>query len=138
MQCDYENKATTRQCNHKDSAVYELWQGDLLKIGNALESVFKNQTGKFAVFRRISNRRNYVDEYLSLTPDDAILWQREIEQLKNFLSGEEFMGWHERKKFESYLLENKLLYGNTDDTLNDGLNLIKASLETGNSIEFDW
>ena len=107
-----------------------------MKIGKALDVAFKNKPENFQIFRHIADYRNYVDERLDLTPDDTILWQLEIEQLKRFLSDEEFMGWHEKNMFEEYLAENLLLYGDIKATLDDGLKLCEASAKTNNRIEF--
>lgn len=126
------------ECGHRDGFFVQLWQGDILKFGYALEKAFKNQPVKFKIFRRISDWRNYDDEYLALTSDEAVLWQFEIEELKNFLSGEDFLGWHEKEKFAVEFAEDDLLYGNIEKTLEDALKLCEASVKTRNPIEFYW
>jgi hypothetical protein len=122
-------------CGHRDGAILQFWQGDLLTVGRALELAYKNQPEQFEVFRRLAKYENYVDECLALSPDEAALWQLEIEQLQRYLSGEEFMDWHAQKTFESYLAENDLLYGDVEATLDDGLKLCQASAKTNNPIE---
>lgn len=126
------------KCGHRDGAFIQFWQGDILKFGYALEVAFKKQPKQFEIFRRISDWRNYDDEYLTLTPDEAALWQLEIEQLEHFLSGEEFLGWHERETFDREFAEEDLLYGDVKKTLIDGLKLCEASAKTNNPIEFSW
>jgi hypothetical protein len=80
----------------------------------------------------------YDDEYLSLTPDEVVLWQLEIELLKRYFSEEEFMGWGECQKWQRFWQSNELLYGDIEKTLEDGLKICQASLKTGNPIEFFW
>ena len=88
------------KCGHRDGALVQFWPGDLLQIGLALEEAYRERPEYFELFRRISNWRNYDDEYLALSADEAALWRLEIEQLQNYLSGEEYMGWHEKEVFE--------------------------------------
>lgn len=80
------------ECGHRDGALIQLWQGGILKIGLALESAFKDDRNQFEIFRRISDWRNYDDEYLAISAEDVVLWQLEIDQFKKFMSGGEFLG----------------------------------------------
>lgn len=126
------------ECEHRKGILLEFWPGDLFTIGSTLESAYKHQPTEFETFRRISNWRNYEDEYLSLSPYEVTLWLLEIELLKHYLTGEEYMDWHQKLAFENELARDKLLYGDVQTTLNDGLKLCQASIETGNPIEFLW
>lgn len=126
------------ECGHRDGAFIQFWQGDILMFGYALEAAFKKQPERFEIFRRISDWRNYDDEFLSLTPEEAALWQLEIEQLKRFLSSGEFLGWHEKETFDKEFAEDDLLYGNIESTLEDALKFCEASSKTKNPIEFYW
>ncbi|MEM9273842.1 MAG: hypothetical protein AAGA80_12870 [Cyanobacteria bacterium P01_F01_bin.143] len=126
------------KCGHRDGTLIQLWPGDLFIIGKALDFAYKDQPESFEIFRKIYNWRNYEDEYLALTEDDVVLWELEIEQLQNYLSGEIYMGFYEQKKFNYYLRRNPLLYGNVPSTLKDGLKLCEISLISDNLVEFFW
>ena len=126
------------RCGHRDGAFIQFWPGDLLKIGLALEAAYRERPEYFEIFRRITNWRNYEDEYLALSPDEAALWQMEIEHLQRYLSGEQYMGWHEKEAFEKGLAKLPFLYGDIQKTLKDGLTFCEASAKTGKSVEFFW
>jgi hypothetical protein len=113
----------------------ELWPGDLFSIGYAIEEAFDRQT-HFEIFTKIADWRQYEDEYLCLEPSEIDLWEMEIEQLKRYLSGEEYIGWHELRKWNECFKRLRLLYGDVDKTLEDGLRLIRASREMNRPIEF--
>jgi hypothetical protein len=126
------------ECGHRDGAFIQFWPGDIIRFGYALAEAFKNQPNRFEIFRRISDWRNYNDDYFALTPEDAALWKLEIEQLKRFLSGEEFLGWHEKEIFDREFSEDDLLYGDVEKTLASALGLCEAGPRTKNPIEFYW
>lgn len=126
------------ECGHRDGVLIQLWPGDILGFGYALEAAFTKQPNQFEIFRRISNWKNYDDEYLALTPGDAALWQLEIEQLRSFLAGEEFLGWHQKEVFAREFVAGDLLYGNVESTLEDALRLCETSGEIQSPIEFFW
>jgi hypothetical protein len=126
------------ECGHREGTLIQFAPSDLLTVSDALEQAYNKQSEQFEVFRRISQPSNYEDEYLALFQDAVTLWQMEIEQLQRYLLEEEFMGYHERETFEKELTERKLLYGNIQVTLEDGLRLCNASIKTGNPIEFNW
>lgn len=125
-------------CQHRKGILLEFWPGDLFTIGHALERAYKHQPHEFETCRRIADWRNYEDEYLSLSPNEVMLWRLEIELLQRYLTGEEYMEWHQKRAFKNELAQYTLLYGDAQSTLSDGLRLCQASLETGNSIEFFW
>jgi regulator of replication initiation timing len=124
------------ECGHRDGVLIEFTPSDLFTISNALEKAYEKQPEYFEVFRKIGQYCSYDDELLVLSSNEISLWQLEIEQLRRYLSEEEFMGWHEREAFEKDLAEEGLLYGSLQETLEDGMRLCKASVETGNPIEF--
>jgi hypothetical protein len=126
------------KCGHRDGAYIQSWPGDILRFGYPFEAAFKDQPNRFELFRRISDWRNYDDEYLALTPEDAASWQGEIEQLKRFLSGEEFLGWHEKEIFAREFSQDDLLYGDIESTLAGAMKFCEASAKTKNPIEFYW
>ena len=126
------------KCGHRDGVLVQFWPGDLLKIGLALEAAYRERPEYFELFRRISNWRNYEDEHLTLSPEEAPLWRLEIEQLQGYLSGEEYMGWHEEEAFQRELGAYPFLYGDIHKTLKDGLVFCDASAKTGNPVEFFW
>jgi hypothetical protein len=126
------------ECGHREGMILQFTPSDLFTVGLALHETFKKDNSKFEIFRKIFNWRLYDDEYLSLTPDEVVLWQLEIELLKRYLSEEEFMGWGECQKWQRFWQSNELLYGDIEKTLEDGLKICQASLKTGNPIEFFW
>jgi hypothetical protein len=115
----------------------EFWPGDLVYIGYVIREVFGAQS-HFEIFTRIGDWRQYEDEYLSLSPSEIDLWEMEIEQLKRYLSGEQYMGWYELRKWNELFEKYKLLYGDVNETLEDGSKLIRASREMKRPIEFFW
>jgi hypothetical protein len=126
------------QCGHCHGSFLQLWPGDLFTIGDALDEAFRKQPARFSVFRKISDWRNYDDEYLSLSQEEAAGWQLEIEQVQRYIAQEEYMGWHEQEVWRRYFEKRELLYGDIQQTLMDGLRLCHASNITGNPIEFFW
>jgi|GEM_PF-6627002 len=133
-----DNVYQTYECGHRDGIIFQFWPGDLFTIGLALDGTFKEDKSRFEIFRKICNWRLYDDEYLSISRDEVILWQLEIEQLKRYLSKEEFMGWGELQKWQRFWQSNQLLYGDIEKTLEDGLKVCQASLQMDNPIEFLW
>jgi len=131
----HENVRNMYKCGHHKGLLLECWPGDLFKIGWALDAAYKERPEYFEVFRRIADSRNYEDEYLALSPGEVALWQLEIEQLQRYLSGEEYMGFHEQEAFERALEERPFSDGDIKKTLEDGLKLCEASAKTGNAIE---
>ena len=134
----YENVRNMYKCGHRNGLFLECWPGDLFKIGLALDAAYKEKPEFFEIFRRIPNWRNYEGEYLALSRDEAALWQLEIEQLRRYLSGEEYMGFHETEVFERVLGKQQFLYGDIQKTMKDCIKLCEASTKTGNPIEFLW
>ncbi len=129
-------KARNTDCSHK-GIFLELWPGDLIGLGYGIEDAFGKASG-FEFFTKIGDWQQYEDEYLKLSPEDAQLWELEIEQLKRYLSGEESMGWHERRKWDEYFATHPPLYSTINEILEDGLNLIRASQKMSRPIEFFW
>ena len=132
----YDNVRNMYKCGHRNGMLLECWPGDLFKVGSALDAAYRDRPEYFEIFRRVSDSRNYEDEYLALSQDDVALWRLEIEQLRRYLSGEEYMGFHEWEAFERVLGERPLLDGDIQKTLEDGLKLCAASAKTGNPVEF--
>ena len=124
------------ECGHRDGAFFQVWPGDIFKIGFALEAAFKDRPSQFEIFRRIADLRNYDDGCLGLVPEEAKLWELEIEELKRFLSGEEFLGWHEKEVFQEKFKENDMPDEDIESTLEDAIKLCEASALTNNPIEF--
>ena len=124
------------ECGHRHGVWLEIWPGDLMTVGRALEFAYHHQQEYFEIFRKLAEGNNYQAEYLALDLVAGELWSLEIKQLQRFLSGQEFMGWHEQRNFEQELKAQTLLYGDVHETLQDGLRLCQASVQTGNPIEF--
>lgn len=132
----FHDRSAFDSCQHK-GIFFEAWPGDLIAIGYAIEEVF-GMGSEFEIFAKISDWKRYVDEHLSLSPEEAQLWEMEIDQLKRYLSGESYMGWDGPQKLAKYFVKHPLLYGSIDETLEDGLRLIRASREVKQPIEFFW
>ena len=122
------------KCGHRHGRLVETWPGHLLEIGWALDAAYRERPGHFEVFRRISDSRNYADEYLALPPDAAALWRLEIEQLQRYLSAEEHMGFTERETFDRALA--KCSHEDIQKALEEALRLCEASARSGNPVEF--
>jgi hypothetical protein len=81
---------------------------------------------------------------LVLSPDETLLWELEIKQLRHYLS-KEWVWWPERslwQKIRAYEVEayrsQDWQAENQNSILGDGLLLCEASIRTGNPIEFLW
>jgi hypothetical protein len=116
-----------------------------LTVGQDLDRIYRQDPRVFEVFRRIGNPENYEDEYLSLSTDEAVLWQMEMEQLQRYLSAAEWMGWRERQTWDRLREHEAQLYRrggydppDYDAVLLDGLNLCAASAQMNKPIEFFW
>jgi hypothetical protein len=132
-------------CGHKDGAILALVPSDLIKYGYELERVYKKQPAMFAIWRKIGDWRNYNNEYLSLSLDEAVMWQLEIEQLQQYLDGEAFMGWKEMQLWNHLREEEQKFYErrgyqveSVEAVLDVGLRLCRASEEMRKPIEFFW
>src|SRR5687767_10801125 len=131
-------------CGHEDGAAVSTSPNDLIGYGHDLERIYKHRPGMFELWRKIGSWRRFSHRGdLELQPDEAMMWQLEIEQLQRFLSGEEFMGWDEMQLWLKLREEVRLTYTRVGaeppavaDVLAGGLALCRASQETGNPIEF--
>ena len=131
-------------CGHQDGALITASPGDVIGYGFDLERIFKDRAGMFEVWRKISEWRTRSHRGgLHISPEEAGMWQLEIEQLQRFLSGEEFMGWRELQLWNKLREEEQQSYARVEDVptevgdvLAQGLALCRASRETGNPIEF--
>lgn len=124
-------------CVHR--GIYlQFWPGDLLTVGLALTEIFGKKDTEFTIFPKIANWRNYDDEYLCLSPEERDLWELEIVQMQQYLTGEQSLTWQQRQRWQTIFQETIFLYGDLGKTLADGLKFIEASKETGQPIEFYW
>ena len=74
-------------CGHRSGLVIELSPGNIILLGNLLESIFLDEGGTFEVFAKVGNWRYYDDELLLIEPDEAVLWQMEIDEIQGALQG---------------------------------------------------
>lgn len=135
-------------CGHDDGALVTTSPNDVIGYGFDLERIFEGRDDVFEVWRKISEWRTHSHRGdLHISPEEAGTWQREIELLQRFLSGEEFMGWHERQLWDRLREAERQSYARVEsETMNEpagvmkvlatGLALCRASQETGNPIEF--
>lgn len=129
-------------CGHVDGAIIAFAPNDLLTIGQDLERIYRDDPREFEIFRKIGNPESYVDEYASLSTDEAALWQMEIEQLQRFLSRQEWMGARERQRWDA-LREHEAQHWRRSGydppdlgkALDDGLALCAASARMNAPIE---
>jgi hypothetical protein len=152
VQCNCQNREPLQHsrwgayaCGHKDGAITAFAPNDLVGYGQDLGRIYKHEPKMFEIWRRIGDWHNYHDEYLSLSPDEATMWQLEIEQLQNFLSGREFMGWNEVQLWKRIREHERQVYARshhspkqTEAVLALGLKLCRASAEMNQPIEFFW
>jgi hypothetical protein len=132
-------------CGHEDGAIVAFAPGDLVGYEQDFDRIYKDDAAMFQMWRRIGDWRNYDDEYLNLSPDEAAVWQLEIEQLQRFLSGEEFMGWNEMQLWNRLREEEGHRYkrggyepSSVQEVISQGLALCRASAELGKPIKFFW
>ena len=88
-------------CGHRNGVVVEFSPGDIIRFGNLLASMFRNERGTFEVFAKAGDWRRYEDELLLIQPDEASLWLMEIEEIQRALQG---FGNLPRDKIEELLL----------------------------------
>jgi hypothetical protein len=132
-------------CGHQDGASLAFAPNDLVSYGYRLARIYKKRSGEFETWQRLGDWRNYDDEYLLISPEEAALWQLEIEQLQSFLAGHEFMGWTELQRWRQQEEEVRQSYARigheptpVDEVLASGKSLCRASSEMGSPIEFFW
>lgn len=125
------------ECGHKNGMIFELWQGDLMKIAYAVKAAFKDQIEKFEIFNKIIQIDEYFDETFLLTPDEAELLKLEIEEIQNLAKTQGATCWKEWQTFIHEIENTDFLYGDLYKTSQDGLNLCEASIKTGNPIELE-
>lgn len=132
-------------CGHKDGAIISTSPNKLITYGYDLERIYKHQPEMFEVWRKLPKWRRYSHRYENLLflPNEALMWQLEIEQLQSFLSAKEFMGWDELQLWNKIREEERIHYARTsnkppdvEEELEIGLALCRASQVTGNPIEF--
>jgi hypothetical protein len=152
VQCDCPNRTPLEHsrwgayaCTHKDGAIIAFAPNDLIGYGQDFDRIYKDNSEVFEIWRRIGDWHNYNDEYLSLSGEEAMIWQLEIEQLQHFLNGEEFMGWKERQLWKRLREEERRLYARggseptgVEEVIAGGLALCHASSEMRKPIEFFW
>jgi hypothetical protein len=152
VQCDCPNREPLEYsrwgsyaCGHEDGAIIAFAPNDLLGYGQDLDRIYKEKPDMFEVWRGIGDWRNYNDEYLCISPDETMMWQLEIEELRRFLSGEEFMGWDELQLWKRMREEERQKYARAgheptgvDEVLASGLALCHASRKQGRPVEFFW
>lgn len=74
-------------CGHRNGVVIEFSPGDIIRFGNVLDSIFRDERGTFEVFAKVVDWRRYEDELLLIPPDEAGLWLMEIEEIQGALQG---------------------------------------------------
>jgi hypothetical protein len=122
------------ECGHRSGSLSEVGS-TLYKVGRAVIAAFSNQPESLVIFRRLNDPFGE-DERLFLSGPDVRSWQKEIEQIQRFLSGEDIMEWQEMRTFRDGLETYDLSEEEVRNALEQGLALCRASLTTGNPIEF--
>jgi hypothetical protein len=75
------------ECGHRNGVVVELWPGDIITLGYLAERILTGASHPFPVFGKVGNSSLYVDELLLIPPDEALLWQTEIDAILGALDG---------------------------------------------------
>jgi hypothetical protein len=78
-------------CGHKNGIFYEIWPGDIFQIGRCLAGVYDNQEDRFALFKRIGNTWDYIEEKLVLPPNCVQPWQSECLRLFDMMYTNQFI-----------------------------------------------
>lgn len=121
------------ECGYQNGAIIELWPGNIIQLGSLIDDIFSD-IKMFEIFPRLGDWRCYSDELLLVTPDEAMLWQLEIEELQQAWQG---VGRLPRSKVEKLFIEiNRIKLGTADQVLEDAIKLCQASIRIGNPIRF--
>ena len=134
-------------CGHEDGCLFQVSPGFLFDVAHALKLVCPDEVTPevwFPWFAKISDCRQYDDEYLAVPFDAVDEWRTEIEDVKAIDSGirpvSQALTSKWRQHWESYFEDD--WYRNVAKSvchiLDDGLTLCEASRQSGNPIEFRW
>ena len=73
------------ECGHRDGILIQLYPGEIVKLGFAIEKVFGNDL-LFEIYPRVGDWHNYFsegfDEELQISPAEAELWLMEAVELE--------------------------------------------------------
>ena len=74
------------ECGHREGMLVQLWPGEIVRLGWVLNMIFKNDL-TFEIYPKVGNWRNYFDEELQFSPQEAELWLMEAAELKQAFLG---------------------------------------------------
>jgi hypothetical protein len=144
------------ECGHRDGCFLQLPPSHIFTVGYGLKEAFGRELGPFEIYRKITDPRNYEDEYLVLSLSEVDLWQMEINQIGKYILGEQYMGWNESRAWERYwkkywsqmmewkdrshdpVEEDSWFMMNEHEMLKESLEICHASMVTQNPVEFFW
>ena len=134
---------TLYACGHPAGNLKEFFAGQLLVIGLDVIDVFRSEPNRFATFKSLTNWCVHNEGSMCLSPSEARAWLEEIRELRKYDSGELEMGDEQRESWRELREGEVLRYDEFNDEpptvlerLLDAEALCKASISTGNPIEF--
>lgn len=134
---------TVYACGHPSGDLIEFFAGKLLVVGLDVLDVFSSEPDKFPTFKNLTNWCIHNEGSMCLSPSEAGAWLEEIRELRKYDSGELEMGDKQRESWRELREGEVLRYAGFDDELPtvferllDAEALCKASIRTGNPIEF--
>lgn len=75
------------ECGHRGGVVVEFCPANIIQLGNLIGKVFSDERTAFEIFRKVGDWRSYQDELLLIEPNEARLWQVEIEEVQRAMQG---------------------------------------------------
>ena len=137
------------KCGHRDGTLIQLSSCYLLQIGRILNRMLKTDASfsehfEFEIFLDISDSINYESEYLSLFDRERDLWRLEIEELFDVIEYKIIFPYKAQQVWNLFWNDlfndpyHQKTAGSIPQILSTGLELCKASEQSGNPIEFYW
>ncbi len=149
VRCDCSNRRllagseTMYACGHPSGNLIDIFAGRLLVLGLDVLDVFRSEPDRFATFKNLTNWCVHNEGSMYLSPSDANAWLEEIRELGKYDAGELELGEKQRESWRELREGEVLRYAGFDDELPtvlarllDAEALCKASIRTGNPIEF--
>lgn len=134
---------TLYACGHPSGNVLDFFAGTLLVVGLDVLEVFGGEPDRFPTFKILTDWCVHNEGGMSLSPPEADAWLKEIRELRRYDSGESGMGAEQSEGWKELREAEVLRYAGFDEApptvlerLSDAEALCKASLRTGNPIEF--
>lgn len=134
---------TIYACGHPSGNLLDFFAGGLLVLGLDVSDVFRSEPDKFATFKNLTDWCVHNEGSMCLSSSEANAWLEEVRELRKYDSGELEMSERQRVSWKELREGEVLRYDGFDDEpptvlerLLDAEALCKASIRTGNPIEF--